>query len=111
MLTRVLPTNENPDAENYVIVLKPTGVSEENGEEVMIGEVGISSANDAGAYIQYGLLPEYQGKGYGTEALQLLIRLYWSVGRRFLSSFVISKWCESLIGVTIWVYLMSDYIH
>ncbi|PQE04879.1 hypothetical protein CJF30_00004666 [Rutstroemia sp. NJR-2017a BBW] len=83
MLER-LPHAEKPWIENYAILLRPDPASgHENGngpaKPRFIGAVGVIRFEEgSGAEVGYGIHPEYQRKGYATEALRLFVELYWS---------------------------------
>jgi RimJ/RimL family protein N-acetyltransferase len=77
MLER-LPHAEKPWIENYAILLRPDSENQLPNPR-FIGAVGvIRFAEGSGAEVGYGIHPEYQGKGYATEALRLFVGLYWS---------------------------------
>lgn len=78
MRTR-LPSEEEPWMENYAILEKSLP-GEETSKPVMIGCIGIPRlAEDLdGVEVGYGLHPDFWGKGYATEALQLFIKHYWN---------------------------------
>ncbi len=46
----------------------------------MIGAIGIFrvSEDGTGAELGYGILPDYWGAGYASEALKLLVKYYWN---------------------------------
>ncbi|KAJ5107805.1 N-acetyltransferase GNAT family [Penicillium angulare] len=62
---------------NYSIVDKSIPESEEQ----VIGYVSVNSLNPC-PDIGYSYIPESWGKGYATEALQLLLKMWWALPRR-----------------------------
>ncbi|CAI7671278.1 unnamed protein product [Penicillium pancosmium] len=57
----------------------------ETNKEPVIGYVGINSL-DPCPQIGYSVLPEHWGKGFATEALQMLLTMWWELPRRDISS-------------------------
>ena len=82
MLSTRIPTSEKPYIETYAILLRPWSDNwdEREGKPRMIGTVGAPRNGPAGAEIGYGLHPDYWGKGYMSEALELFIGVYWGLG-------------------------------
>ncbi|KAJ5100110.1 hypothetical protein N7532_007111 [Penicillium argentinense] len=50
-------------------------------QETMVGYVSINTL-DPCPQIGYSVLPEHWGKGYATEAVQMMLRLWWQLPRR-----------------------------
>ncbi|KAM3075285.1 hypothetical protein ACMFMG_007273 [Clarireedia jacksonii] len=97
MLAR-LPHAEKPWIENYAVLLRPRVEKEEldvalelkemTKKPKLIGVVGVIRFQEGtGAEVGYGVHPEYQGRGYATEALRLFGGLWW--GRKSMFCFVL----------------------
>ena len=54
-------------------------------KEQVIGYVGINSL-DPCPQIGYSILPEHWGKGYATEALKMMLTMWWNIPRREMPS-------------------------
>lgn len=66
---------------NLAIVKKATLETHEQ----LIGYVSINTL-DPCPEIGYSLLPEYWGQGYATEALQMMLKMWWNLPRRPLEN-------------------------
>lgn len=56
-----------------------------SAKEQVIGYVGINTL-DPCPQIGYSILPECWGKGYATEALQMMLKMWWNIPRREMPS-------------------------
>lgn len=65
---------------NYAILDKSISESQEQ----LVGYVSVNSL-DPCPELGYSLLPESWGKGYATEALQMLLKKWWDLPRRPMS--------------------------
>lgn len=79
MISRGLPSPENPHKEIYAILLR--GSEDSNGKPEMVGTVGIPRVPADGSAVEvgYGVNPNYWGMGIAPEALQLFTRFYWNI--------------------------------
>lgn len=62
---------------NLAILQKATPRTNER----LIGYVSINTL-DPSPEVGYSLLPEYWGQGYATEALQMMLKMWWDLPRR-----------------------------
>jgi ribosomal-protein-alanine N-acetyltransferase len=77
LMEESIPTPDKPWNKKYAIMLRPnpSGAAPNKSEKpLMIGVVGTPRE----AEIAYKLLPDYWGKGYMSEAISLLLELWWS---------------------------------
>jgi RimJ/RimL family protein N-acetyltransferase len=82
---RMTPTRiSEPAPEAYAVLLKSSVTTNKNGKPNMIGRIGIPRQDENVAEIGYGFHPDYWGKGYATEAIRLLIEVYWAPGSMLL---------------------------
>ena len=53
------------------------------GDDIVVGQAGFTKppAADGVVEIAYGVVPDYQGKGFATEAAQALVAFAFSTGR------------------------------
>ncbi|KAJ5586652.1 Acyl-CoA N-acyltransferase [Penicillium hetheringtonii] len=56
-----------------------------SAKEQVIGYVGINTL-DPCPQVGYSILPECWGKGYATEALQMMLKMWWNIPRREMPS-------------------------
>jgi RimJ/RimL family protein N-acetyltransferase len=98
--SKMEPTTYSPDRpwiSNYALILKPSPTEEYPGPTeapMMIGVAGvlrrIAMLNSEGVEqeyemeIGYALHPDFTGKGYGVEAVQGFLDLYWSLPGMFV---------------------------
>lgn len=74
----------------FTIILKSNSVSEV-AEDVkdnltLISTVGVYNVSKEAAQLGFGLRPEFWGKRYGKEAVQMFLRFYWSPGSESFNS-------------------------
>jgi RimJ/RimL family protein N-acetyltransferase len=86
LITIRFPSAEKPFIENYAIILKVENSKEIAGEGgEMIGVIGIPRLSHDGlaAEVGYGLIPEFWGKGYASEALNVFAKYYFNSKSKF----------------------------
>ncbi|KAN0119356.1 Acetyltransferase (GNAT) domain containing protein [Hyaloscypha variabilis] len=94
LITIRFPSAEKPFIENYAIILKAKNRKETAGEGgEMIGVIGIPRLSHDGlaAEVGYGLIPEFWGKGYASEALNIFAKYYFNSKREFQKDHLVAE--------------------
>lgn len=102
-MLRRLPHAEKAWIENYAMLIRPSPSASvpANEKPKLIGVVGMIRFEEGhGAEVGYGINPEYQGKGYATEALKLFTNLYWT--RKSMSMIFV------LLSEIAWIWIVVE---
>jgi RimJ/RimL family protein N-acetyltransferase len=86
LLEKWIASLEQPWVDNYAILLR-SPIPTLNGKARMIGTVGavrIPENQGDAVEIAYGVLSDFWGEGYASEALRMFVELYWDPKRKLV---------------------------